>query len=53
VTGRLWAATDTLIIQAYQRASYFRIEYGLVVGIVMMLVTTPCAPSFRRVTRKG
>jgi multiple sugar transport system permease protein len=48
-------ATDTLIIQAYQESfSYFRIEYGLVVGIVMMLVTIAmCALLLRRVTRKG
>ncbi len=46
---------DTLIIQAYQESfSYFRIEYGLVVGIIMMLVTIAmCALLLRRVTRKG
>jgi multiple sugar transport system permease protein len=45
-------ATDTLIIQAYQESfSYFRLEYGLVVGIVMMLITiVMCALLLRRVT---
>jgi multiple sugar transport system permease protein len=48
-------ATDTLIIQAYQESfSYFRFEYGLVVGIVMMLITIAmCAALLRRVTRKA
>ncbi len=45
-------ATDTLIIQAYQESfSYFRLEYGLVVGIVMMAITiVMCALLLRRVT---
>jgi multiple sugar transport system permease protein len=48
-------ATDTLIIQAYQESfSYFRFEYGLVVGIAMMLITIAmCAALLRRVTRKA
>lgn len=33
-------ATDTLIVQAYQETFiYYRLEYGLVVGLVMLIVT--------------
>lgn len=46
-------ATDTLIIQAYQESfSYFRLEYGLVVGIVMLLITVAMSALLvRRLTR--
>jgi multiple sugar transport system permease protein len=45
-------ATDTLIIQAYQESfSYYRLEYGLVVGTVMLILTLAvCVFLLRRVT---